>query len=298
MPSLQVYPDVRSKLIDSLKRRADGIPRIMGIINATPDSFHISSRKNTLESALSTTKDMLLNGATWIDVGGESTRPGAVEVTAEEEIKRVIPIIEHIRKELPEALISIDTRKVEVAEKAIEAGAHMINDVSGFKNTEMVNLAVKHQVAVCIMHMQGNPQSMQDEPTYTDCRKEIYNELKQKAYSLVKKGLSKDLVVLDPGIGFGKKKNHNLELLENISELRGIGEDNSPKDGWKILWGISRKSLIGEITGKKNTEQRLAGTLATAAQAYILGVDILRVHDVDEHNDFLKVFSELRGGNK
>lgn len=266
----------------------------MGIINATPDSFHSASRKITLESAISTSKNMHNNGATWIDVGGESTRPGALDVTAEEELKRVIPIIKTIKKEIPDALISIDTRKVEVAEMAIKAGACMINDVSGFKNKKMMDLAVKSQVAICIMHMQGEPKSMQHEPKYENCRKEIYDELKQKARSLVKMGLPKELIVLDPGIGFGKSATHNLELLQEISELRGKGEEDSPEEGWRVLWGISRKSIIGQITGKKNTDERLSGTLATAAQAYLLGVDILRVHDVDEHIDFLKVFSEIR----
>ena len=294
MPTLQVYSNSRIDIKNALKCTESGIPRIMGIVNVTPDSFHSASRKTTLESALQASLNMIGNGATWIDIGGESTRPGASEVSTDEEMKRVIPVIKNLKEKFPNVLISIDTRKAEVARNAIKAGALMINDVSGFKDKEMMNVAVENQVAVCIMHMQGNPQNMQNQPNYIDCRSEIYGELKQKAISLVEMGLSPELIVLDPGIGFGKQQQHNIELLQDISELKDLNNEKSPKCGWNTMWGVSRKSIIGQITEQENPEDRLAGTLATAAQAKLLGVDMLRVHDVVEHRDFLNVFSRLR----
>ncbi len=294
MPSLPVYSNGQNELKYSLSATKEGVPRIMGIVNVTPDSFHSASRKITVKSALETAKIMLENGATWIDIGGESTRPGADEVSIEEELNRVIPVISALKKEFPEVLISIDTRKAKVAQNAIMAGASMINDVSGFRNQDMKVVAVESGVAVCIMHMLGEPKTMQTEPSYVDCREEIYTELKNTASSLVEMGLPKELIVLDPGIGFGKYQKHNLELLSDISNLKALDDNNSPERGWNVMWGTSRKSVIGKITGKESPDERLAGTLATAAQAQLIGVDILRVHDVEEHIDFLNVFSKIR----
>ena len=253
-------------------------PLVMGIINATPDSFHKSSRQGGIERAL----EMIENGANWIDVGGESTRPGAESVSIEEEISRVIPIVSELSKI---ANVSIDTRNVEVARKALEAGAKMINDVSGLRDSEMMDLVLEAECEVCIMHMLGEPGNMQDNPSYDDVSAEVNGYLLSKARELVERGHSMDKIHLDPGIGFGKTLEHNISLLKSSLELRP----------YSILWGVSRKSMIGELCNQPKTEQRLAGSLAVAAKAFDMGIDIIRVHDVREHVDLFSVLEKLEG---
>lgn len=253
-------------------------PLVMGIINATPDSFHKSSRQGGIERAL----EMIENGANWIDVGGESTRPGADSVSIEEEIARVIPIVAELSKI---ANVSIDTRNVEVARKALEAGAKMINDVSGLRDSEMMDLVLEAECEVCIMHMLGEPGNMQDNPSYDDVSAEVNGYLLSKARELVERGHSMDKIHLDPGIGFGKTLEHNISLLKSSLELRP----------YSILWGVSRKSMIGELCNQPKTEQRLAGSLAVAAKAFDMGIDIIRVHDVREHVDLFSVLEKLEG---
>lgn len=253
-------------------------PLVMGIINATPDSFHKSSRQGGIERALK----MIENGANWIDVGGESTRPGAESVSIEEEIARVIPIVAELSKI---ANVSIDTRNVEVARKALEAGAKMINDVSGLRDSEMMDLVLEAECEVCIMHMLGEPGNMQDNPSYDDVSSEVNGYLLSKARELVERGHSMDKIHLDPGIGFGKTLEHNISLLKSSLELRP----------YSILWGVSRKSMIGELCNQPKTEQRLAGSLAVAAKAFDMGIDIIRVHDVREHVDLFSVLEKLEG---
>ncbi len=251
-------------------------PLVMGIINATPDSFHESSRKGGVERAL----EMIQNGADWIDIGGESTRPGAAPISIEEEIARVIPIVSEISKV---ANVSIDTRHVEVARKAMEAGAKMINDVSGLRDSAMMDLVLEYDCEVCIMHMLGDPGNMQNNPTYDDVVSEVNGYLLSKARELVERGHSMDKIHLDPGIGFGKTLEHNISLLNSSLELRP----------YSILWGVSRKSMIGQICDQPKTENRLAGSLAVAAKAFGNGIDIIRVHDVREHVDLFKVLEKL-----
>ncbi len=251
-------------------------PLVMGIINATPDSFHESSRQGGVKRAF----EMIQDGADWIDVGGESTRPGANPVPIEEEIARVIPIIQEISKI---ANVSIDTRNVEVARKALDAGAKMINDVSGLRNPEMMDLVVESGCEVCIMHMLGEPGTMQNNPTYEDVSSEVNGYLLSKARELVERGHSMDKIYLDPGIGFGKTVDHNISLLKSSLELRP----------YSILWGVSRKSIIGEICDQPKTENRLAGSLGVAAKAFESGIDIIRVHDVREHIDLFSVLQRL-----
>ena len=255
----------------------------MGIINCTPDSFHPSSRGGDVEKAL----NMIQEGADWIDVGGESTRPRADFVSIEEELSRVIPVINGIRSE-SEIHISIDTRNHIVARAALEAGADMINDVSGLRDPEMLALVVEKDCPVCIMHMQGEPKSMQEKPNYENVFEEVYASLLVTARQLVAAGHDSETIVLDPGFGFGKTLQHTLELMDSLE--RG-------NEGFAILWGASRKSMIASLTSRKDSEERLPGTLAVAAQAHRLGVDLLRVHDVTEHLDLCKVLAAMeRGG--
>ena len=224
--------------------------------------------------------EMVQNGADWIDIGGESTRPGAESVSIEEELARVIPLVSEVSKV---ANVSIDTRNVEVARKALEAGAKMINDVSGLRDSAMMDLVLESECEVCIMHMLGEPGNMQKNPSYQDVATEVNGYLLSKARELVERGHSMDKIHLDPGIGFGKTLEHNISLLKSSLELRP----------YSILWGVSRKSMIGEICDQPKTENRLAGSLAVAAKAFDNGIDIIRVHDVREHVDLFSVLEVL-----
>lgn len=278
--------DGRDRILSGLHRGEDESCHLMGIINVTPDSFHAQSRQQTVKSAVETGMEMWLQGATWLDIGGESTRPGAAEVPVDEELRRVIPVIQRLRKQNPTGLISIDTRRPEVARASIEAGADLVNDVSGLRDPQMIEVILEKKCGVCIMHMQGEPGTMQHNPHYQDCGKEVSEQLLETARGLIAAGHPPELIAVDPGIGFGKSFDHNLELLQRHELFRGL-------EGFALLWGVSRKSMIGSITGKKLPEQRLSGTLGVAAFAHFEGVDILRVHDIDEHSDLLKTLQTL-----
>ena len=223
---------------------------------------------------------MIAEGADWIDIGGESTRPGAKSISIEEELSRVIPLISEISKHVN---VSIDTRNVEVAQRALEAGAKMVNDVSGLKDKAMMELVVEAECHVCIMHMLGEPGTMQNNPQYEDVATEVNQFLITKARELVEMGHSMDKIHLDPGIGFGKTLEHNIKLLQSSEDLRP----------YSILWGVSRKSMIGQICDQPDTENRLAGSLAVAAKGFYDEIDIIRVHDVREHTDFFSVLERL-----
>lgn len=251
-------------------------PLVMGIINATPDSFHKSSREGGVERAM----QMIAEGADWIDIGGESTRPGANPISIDEELTRVIPLVSEISKHCK---VSIDTRNHQVASKALEAGASMINDVSGLRDPSMVELVIESGCEVCIMHMLGEPGNMQKDPKYEDVNHEVNHYLISKARELVERGHSIDKIHLDPGIGFGKTLEHNIQLLKSSENLRP----------YSILWGVSRKSMIGQICDQPETENRLAGSLAVAAKGFYEGIDIIRVHDVREHSDLFAVLEKL-----
>lgn len=265
-----------------LRRRPDGCPRLMGILNLTPDSFHADSRI-PLDKVLEVASEMLDDGADWLDVGGESTRPGAAPVPPAEEAARVVPAIVALRERFPEARLSIDTRRPEVARAALDAGADMVNDVSGLRDPAMFDLVVERGCAVCIMHMQGEPGDMQAEPTYADVRVEVTTALHGVAARLIAAGHPSDLISLDPGIGFGKTLEHNLDLLR---------QRNS--SDYSILWGVSRKSMFRDLLGREASGERLAGTLGVAAHGMAEGVDILRVHDVRAHADLLATLAALR----
>jgi len=230
---------------------------------------------------------MASEGAEWIDVGGESTRPGASPVSVEDELSRVIPTIEGIRAELPDVCISIDTRRSEVARQALSSGADMVNDVSAMKDPEMLDLVSEHDCPVCVMHMQGLPENMQDNPSYDDVVEEVRDYLGEVTSSLIDEGVQPSQIIADPGIGFGKTLHHNLALL---SSGRGV----VPDDRMSLMWGVSRKSIFRDLLGRGDSEDRLAGTLGVAAISPEKEVDILRVHDVPEHSDAFAAMKAVR----
>ena len=261
-----------------LNRRSDGFPRIMGILNITPDSFHADSRVDSVDDALSRAKQMVEDGADWLDIGGESTRPGAEPVSIDEEMNRVLPVIKAVRTAFPNVGISIDTRRAAVAKAALVLGADMVNDVSSLSDPNMADVIIENKCPVCIMHMQGLPENMQNNPSYDDVVSEVREILGITAQKLVDLGLNPDMIVTDPGIGFGKLLEHNLSLLT-------AGKEISPRQDMPLMWGVSRKRMFADLIGRSASEERLAGSLGIAAMAPSKGVDIIRVHDVREHAD-------------
>jgi len=270
-----------------LNRREDGFPRIMGVVNVTPDSFHQNSRSADESQAIAVASRMAADGAEWIDVGGESTRPGAKSVTMEEELARVIPAIEGIRAELPEICISVDTRRAGVARRALESGADMVNDVSSMGDPGMIEVVAEFECPVCVMHMQGLPENMQNDPQYGDVVDEVRSYLSNTAGRLVEAGVKPSRIIADPGIGFGKTLDHNLSLLSS-------GRDVVPDEQMSLMWGVSRKSMFRDLLGRESSEDRLAGTLGVAAASLRKGVDIIRVHDVTEHADAFAAMKAVR----
>ncbi|MDC7227405.1 MAG: dihydropteroate synthase [Spirochaetales bacterium] len=259
---------------------------VMGILNATPDSFYSESRKPDLNAGLDSARMMIDEGADIIDIGGESTRPGSAYVEAAEEIKRVVPLIEGIRK-FSDIAVSIDTRKADVAEAAIKAGADIVNDVSGLRDDARLGFVVsQHDVPVILMHMRGTPENMQRNPHYTYAVEEIINELEiciSRAKSLQ---IPSEKIIIDPGIGFGKRLEDNLSILKNIHRFRNLG--------YMLLIGLSRKSFIGSVTGA-DVDSRLAGSLAANMYAAAGGAEILRVHDVKETVWMLDMLAAIEG---
>ena len=270
-----------------LNRREDGFPRIMGVVNVTPDSFHPTSRSSDRNIAAEVAVRMVSEGAEWIDVGGESTRPGASAVSLEDEISRVIPAIEDIRARLPDVCISVDTRRSEVAIQALNSGADMVNDVSAMSDPEMLSVVSGYDCPVCIMHMQGLPENMQDDPRYHDVVGEVRGHLGKVAGLLMDEGVKPNQIIADPGIGFGKTLEHNLALLSS-------GRSIVPDERMGLMWGVSRKSMFLDLLGRKDSEDRLAGTLGVAAISPEKEVDILRVHDVAEHADSFAAMKAVR----
>ncbi|MDP6224260.1 MAG: dihydropteroate synthase [Candidatus Poseidoniaceae archaeon] len=267
-------------------RRQPSQTGLMGIVNVTPDSFHESSRQASVSEAISNAQMMIQAGAEIIDIGGESTRPGSEPVSIEGELERVIPVISGLRESDSSVSISIDTRRHQVAEMALDAGANIINDVSGLRSSSMMELVLDRKVPVCIMHMLGEPKTMQKNPSYGNVVQEVASELLSTAQELVDAGHDAKHICLDPGIGFGKTLNHNLELLKGWNEFRS-------QHDYSILWGVSRKSMIGQLTGHESTDDRLFGTLGVAAYAHQVGIDWLRVHDVQAHADLLGVMQHF-----
>jgi len=261
-------------------------PQIMGILNVTPDSFSDGGRHADVETACAAALQMVADGATIIDIGGESTRPGAAEVPEAEEILRTAPVIEAIRAQ-SQIPISIDTRKATVGLEALEAGANLVNDVSGFTfDPALAPLAAQASVPVCIMHAQGDPATMQEDPQYADVLLDVYDYLDAQIDRLEAIGVVREQIVIDPGIGFGKTLEHNLTLLRNLSLFHGLG--------CPILLGVSRKGFIGKIGEEPQAAARAPGSIAVGLAALAQGVQFLRVHDVAETVQALRLWQAVR----
>ncbi|WP_218961366.1 dihydropteroate synthase [Desulfobotulus mexicanus] len=263
---------------------------LMGIINCTPDSFSDGGRFIALEKALTHARNLIAEGADILDVGGESTRPFATQVSAEEECRRVIPLIRELRRET-NLSISIDTRKASVAKAAIEAGADIINDISALEDPDMLPLCTDTGAALVLMHMQGTPATMQLQPRYSDVVREVSDYLRTKSEQVLKSGIAANRIVLDPGIGFGKNLQDNLKLLANLSTLNTLG--------FPLLLGTSRKKFIRALSASHHQEpdvlsmEVLAGTLATSIAGFQSGASILRIHDVAATRATLQVYTAI-----
>jgi dihydropteroate synthase len=252
-------------------------PVLMGILNVTPDSFSDGGKFSGIEQAVGHAKKMVEEGATIIDIGGESTRPGSSFVSVEEELSRVIPVLEAIKKEMPDVLVSVDTNKAVVAELAIQKGADMINDVSaGTFDKEMLSVVARYGVPICLMHTKDTPDVMQNSTKYEDLIADIYQFLYSRIEAAVKAGISRVKIIIDPGIGFGKDTQQNLQIIRELEVFKGLG--------CPVLLGTSRKNFIGQVTGKGITD-RAFGTAATITIGVLNGAGILRVHDVKEMRD-------------
>jgi dihydropteroate synthase len=263
-------------------------PLVMGILNVTPDSFSDGGRYQALEFAVERAEQMIKDGVDIIDIGGESTRPGSPSVPVDEELRRVMPAIYALR-DLGYAL-SIDTCKPEVMREAIIAGADMINDINGFRAPGAIEAVRDSDCALCVMHMQGTPQDMQANPAYGDVVADVIGFLRERVEALLTAGVAHDRVTIDPGFGFGKSVEHNYALLRSISHMES-------ELGLPVLAGVSRKSMIGAVTGR-SVEQRLAGSLGGALAAVAQGARIVRVHDVAETVDALKVWQAATTNNQ
>ena len=259
---------------------------VMGIVNVTPDSFSDGGKFFSPEVAISHASKLITQGADIIDIGGESTRPGAKPVSESEELKRVIPVIERIRTDNPTILISIDTTKASVAKYAVEAGADIINDVSGLSfDNNMTGIVESLNVPIVIMHMKGNPQNMQLNPKYKDIVNEILDFFKIKIKIAIQSGINRSMIILDPGIGFGKTVDHNFELLSRLNEFNVLE--------LPIMIGPSRKSFIG-ITLDLPPEDRVEGTAAAVSAGVMNGASIVRVHDVKSMKRVVRIIEKVR----
>ena len=258
---------------------------IMGILNVTPDSFSDGGNYNTIDAAVNQAEKMLSDGAAILDIGGESTRPGADEVSTKDETERTIPVIEAIRKRHADACISIDTSKPEVALAAIQAGAAIINDVTGFRDPAMIDVAAETNAGCVVMHMLGNPRTMQADPTYDNVVTEIEAFFEERLATLNAAGVDKESIVFDPGIGFGKTLKHNLELLRHPDRII-VGER-------PLLLGISRKSLLGTLTGTDQANERDWSTVAVTSLTRELGIPLHRVHDVKANAEALRMIEAM-----
>ena len=270
---------IRDRVFDFEKEKY-----VMGILNVTPDSFSDGGMFNNVEKALKHTEEMIGQGADFIDIGGESTRPGAEKVSEEEEKQRVIPVIKEIRNNFPNIPISIDTYKANVAKEAIKSGADIINDISGLQfDKQMKDVAKAFDVPVIVTHIKGTPKDMQKNPYYADVMKELLEYFEERINLLTDFGIEK--IIIDPGIGFGKRVEDNLKIIRNIREFTIF---HLP-----ILLGASRKSFIGNILNE-TVEKRLSGTMAVDAYALMNGVNIIRVHDVKSHKDLIKMLQAIK----
>ncbi len=270
---------IRDKILDLTT------PKIMGILNATPDSFSDGGAFNETDVALQHIRKMISQGADVIDIGGESTRPGAEPVSEQEELDRIIPIFERAIPEFSNTFFSVDTTKYGVAKKALEAGTHFVNDVSGLqKEPRFVDLCKQFNAGYIMMHSQGDPKTMQKDPTYQNVVEDIIAFFEKQLAIVEKKGLNS--VIIDPGIGFGKTLDHNLKLLAKLKELKKLG--------YPIMVGASRKSMIGTILNNRPVDDRVTGTVAIHYHAMMQGANIIRVHDVKEAHDSLMIYNAIK----
>ncbi|NUW60310.1 dihydropteroate synthase [Cronobacter muytjensii] len=254
-------------------------PHVMGILNVTPDSFSDGGQHNTLVEAVKHANAMINAGATIIDVGGESTRPGAAEVSVEEELSRVVPVVEALAQRF-EVWVSVDTSKPEVIREAARAGAHIINDIRSLTEPGALEAAAQTGLPVCLMHMQGEPKTMQQAPHYDDVFNDVAQFFEQQIARCEAAGITKEKIILDPGFGFGKNLTHNYQLLARLSAFHRFG--------MPLLVGMSRKSMIGQLLNV-GPDQRLPGSLACAVMAAMQGAQIVRVHDVKETVEAMRV---------
>ncbi len=264
--------------------RVERVPAVMGILNVTPDSFSDGGTHFDRDRAIDSAMSMIAEGAVVLDVGGESTRPGAVNVPSAMEIERVVPVIEAIRRR-SDVAISVDTRKAAVAEAALHAGADLVNDVSALQHDPaLAGVIARFQVAVILMHMRGEPATMQQLANYDEVTREVAEELTARREVAMAAGIAADCILIDPGIGFAKNLEHNLDLLVHAGELAAIAP---------LVIGASRKAFVGALTGRPAGPARVSGSLAAVAAARQAGAAIVRVHDVPETVDFLKVLAAL-----
>jgi len=259
----------------------------MGVLNCTPDSFSDGGLYNAPDAALAHASEMLAAGADILDIGGESTRPGASEVPLQQELDRVIPVIESLCTEF-DAPVSVDTSKAEVMRAAVSAGASMINDVTALDDDGAIEFVAEAGVPVCLMHMQGSPRTMQADPDYDDVNADVLTFLRERAHACEVAGVERDAIVIDPGFGFGKTLKHNLDLLKGLPQFVATG--------YPVLVGLSRKSMIGKILGS-DFDDRLIGSVALALLAAQGGAHIIRVHDVGATADALKILSAVESGD-
>jgi dihydropteroate synthase len=261
-------------------------PSVMGIVNVTPDSFSDGGVNHRPEDAIATARRMAAEGAAIVDVGGESTRPGSDGVSPDEELRRVLPVLEAVAGEVP---TSIDTAKAEVARRALALGAELVNDVTALRSDpELADVVAEADAYVCLMHMQGEPRTMQADPRYDDVVSEVAAFLEERLRFAVDRGIQEDRICLDPGIGFGKTVEHNFELVQRIDEICALGRP--------VVVGFSRKSSLGRILGDPEaTTGPLSASIAAAVAAYERGATILRVHDVKEHVEALATARAVAG---
>jgi len=257
---------------------------VMGIVNVTPDSFSDGGQYNAPAAALSRARQMVADGATFVDVGGESTRPGATPVSTQQELDRVCPVVEAVAREL-DVVISVDTSNPVVIRETAKLGAGLINDVRALQRPGAPEAAAEAGIPVCIMHIQGEPESMQDDPRYRNVRREVSSFLTERMRVAESAGIPADNIILDPGFGFGKSVAHNFQLLASLEQLHILGHP--------LLIGVSRKSMLGAVTGRE-VDERLPGSLAAATISAMKGASILRVHDVRETVDAVNVVQATR----
>lgn len=275
-------------ILRSHKKQLDlSTPQIMGILNVTPDSFSDGGQFTHLDAALRQAEKLIQAGATIIDIGGESTRPGALEVSLEEELNRVIPVVKALRAS-SDVWISVDTSKAEVMRQAIEAGADLINDIRALQEPGALEIAAKAQVPICLMHMQGQPRSMQHSPNYQDVLREVGEFLRERVKVCEQAGIAKELLILDPGFGFGKTLEHNYHLLAHLESFHQFG--------LPLLAGMSRKSMIFKLLDKKPADCMVA-SVTCATIAALKGAQIIRVHDVEETVEAMKIIQMMKNNH-